>query len=69
MAGSESIRLIQKMTRANLLLDQQGLLAIKPHSTSCAIENDPESMAPCSCGATQYNARIEQIRQELDPQK
>ena len=37
------------------------------HSNRCIVELDPESYAPCSCGATAYNAAIDEAIKELKP--
>lgn len=56
------IRLIQKMTRASVLIE--GLK--KEHSDQCP-HVDPLMYGPCSCGASEHNRLIDQALRILDP--
>jgi hypothetical protein len=54
-------QLLEKTLRARIHLEK-----VKPvdHSRMCPVE-DPESCAPCNCGASGKNAPIEAALQEL----
>lgn len=48
-------QLIRKMARAEMALEN----ARVNHKDNCIVELDPEGYAPCNCGATATNSRIE----------
>lgn len=58
------IRLIQKMTRASVMLE--GLR--RKHSDTCPVD-DPHIPMACRCGADEHNKNIANILSILDPSK
>ncbi len=60
MENSET-KYVEKIVRAKVKLESFK----KEHSSGCIPENDPESFAPCSCGASEHNSKIDSILKEL----
>jgi hypothetical protein len=54
-------QLIVKMTEARIILEGTQ----REHSRSCNVENDPESYAPCNCGASAHNNSIQKAIDKL----
>ncbi len=55
-------QLIEKMVRAKIKLEG----ARRRHSDHCVTEYDPETMAPCNCGAADLNAALNDAARELN---
>ncbi len=64
MATRDEIRLIEKMVRAKVALESGHVR----HRDTCVTE-DPDSMAPCTCGAGASNASIAKALRELSFEK
>jgi hypothetical protein len=62
MAEYTNVQLMEKIIRAKIALEKA---RSAPHRTSCPME-DPESYAPCNCGASAANGPI---REALDALK
>jgi hypothetical protein len=56
------IEMGKKLGRAEAALKS----ARRGHSSSCAVEMDPEGYTPCNCGATLANVAIDKALSELD---
>lgn len=57
-------QLIVRMTEAKLLLQQVQREGGR-HSDRCVVELDPEGYAPCSCGASSRNGKIDDAIKKL----
>lgn len=57
-------QLIVRMTEAKMLI-QQVQREAGGHSNRCAVELDPEGYAPCSCGASGRNSKIDEAIKKL----
>jgi len=55
------MELLEKIVRAKVRLEQMK----RPHSERCIVELDPDSTAPCDCGASQHNASVTAALKEL----
>lgn len=55
-------QLVEKIVRAKIKLEGQQ----RGHSDSCPVEADPEGFAPCNCGASSHNRKINNAIEELD---
>jgi len=57
---NEAYRLVEKMARAKMRLEGHR----RQHADHCPTE-DPESLAPCNCGASDTNDTIDKAIKEL----
>ena len=55
-------RLFEKIIRVKVKLENAKI----KHSRNCVIDLDPEGYAPCDCGASKFNAMINDILEELE---
>lgn len=60
MASTSRVALIEKIVRAEVILESMRL----NHGHECIV-NDLESSAPCSCGASVLNRKIDSVLQIL----
>ncbi len=61
MAELTTTKLIEKIVRAKVKIE-----ALKrDHLSSCITEMDDTSHAPCDCGVSQLNAKIDSVLEEL----
>ena len=51
-----TIKLMEKVVKARTLLEQ-----MKEPSCKCGFEDDPESYAPCKCGAATQHRQLRQV--------
>lgn len=63
MATPTELMLMERIVRAKVALEG----ARKPHT--CIIDDDPDYMGPCKCGASEQNAAISKALRELDLSK
>lgn len=61
MADKETYKLIEKMARAKMRLED----STQQHKNGCPVECDPEGFAPCNCGASAANAALKRAIKEL----
>ncbi len=61
MAKLTTTALIEKIVRAKVRIEMMR----RSHADRCIVELDPDSTAPCDCGATTLNREIESILAEL----
>jgi hypothetical protein len=54
-------QLVEKIVRAKVKLEDSS----QSHRVSCPVE-DPESYAPCNCGASPVNFRIQAALKDLE---
>lgn len=59
---AEEARLHEKIVRAKVKLEGSK----KEHASNCRVVLDPESTAPCSCGATDFNKVVDAALNELE---
>jgi len=57
---NEAYRLVEKMARAKMRLEGHR----RQHTDHCPME-DPSSLAPCNCGASNTNDAIDKAIKEL----
>lgn len=53
--------LLEKIIEARLIAKTLRM----PHDSNCRVETDPEGYAPCSCGASASNGRLDRIMEAL----
>ncbi len=61
MAEPTRIELIEKIVRAQVSLENSKAR----HGDNCVVNLDPDSMAPCNCGASKINSTIEATLRQL----
>lgn len=54
-------QLVEKIVRAKVKLESSKA----NHSDCCPVESDPEGFAPCNCGASGINRRVQDAINEL----
>ncbi len=59
--NKETVKMVRKIVRAEVALES----AKQRHKDSCIVETDPESIAPCNCGASGVNSAIDKALREL----
>ena len=62
MSNLSTTKLIEKIVRAKVKLEGSRV----SHKDSCSVESDPESYAPCNCGASKTNSAIDAVIKELN---
>lgn len=61
MSKLSTVKLIEKIVRAKVKLESTKV----NHKDSCPVECDPEGYAPCNCGASLINSKIDSAKREL----
>jgi hypothetical protein len=61
MATISEAKLIEKIVRAKVKIEA---IPHRTHATTCPVE-DPTSIAPCTCGASNYNNSLDSALREL----